>query len=391
MKKLNEKLDRFFSRTTSYDRVFTACLITLLAGILGTMAAVITLIGGWDNLAATAKFAQLLGVVEHTYIGETDTDAAVDAACNALIDSLGDRWSYYMNEEEYENYQAHSANQYTGIGITIQSGKDGTLTVLSVAEDSPAMEAGMTAGLVLTELDGESLEGITVSQLGERIRAADGPFTLTALTQEGETLTFTLSAATLYSNPVAYRLLDSGIGYVDLANFDETCADEAIAAVEDLLDQGAAGIIFDVRDNGGGYVSELTKLLDYLLPEGEIFVSVDRDGGEKVTSSDADCLEIPMAVLVNGNSYSAAEYFAAVLREYDAAVTVGQPTTGKGRSQITIPLAGGGAVHISSRRYLTPGRVDLSEQGGIVPDIVVELTDTDTQLAAAEEFLLTQG
>ena len=145
-------------------------------------------------------------------------------------------------------------------------------------------------------------------------------------------------------------------------------------------------MVVDLRSNGGGYVSELTSLLDTLLPKGEIFVSVDDKGKEKVTESDANCVELPMAVLVNAGSYSAAEYFAAVLREYDVAAVVGEATTGKGRSQINVPLLDGSAVHVSSKRYLTPARVDLSETGGIVPDVALELGENDAQLAAAMEL-----
>jgi len=124
-------------------------------------------------------------------------------------------------------------------------------------------------------------------------------------------------------------------------------------------------------------VHELTALLDYLLPEGDIFVARDRDGNETVTSSDAECISLPMAVLINDDSYSAAELFAAQLSEFGAAVTVGQPTTGKGRSQVSFMLFDGSAVHISQEAYLTSSRRDLAQQGGLVPDVQVMLTDED--------------
>ena len=130
----------------------------------------------------------------------------------------------------------------------------------------------------------------------------------------------------------------------------------------------------------------ITAFIDHLLPQGDLFVSVDGSGKETVTQSDSVCVKVPMAVIVNGNTYSAAEFFAAALREYDWATIVGQNTTGKGRSQTTIALPDGSAVHISSRKYLTPNRVDLSEQGGLVPDVVVAPgadSEVDAQLEAA--------
>jgi carboxyl-terminal processing protease len=179
---------------------------------------------------------------------------------------------------------------------------------------------------------------------------------------------------------VSYELLDSGVGLITIENFDSGVCDDFIAAVEDLQSQGAVGLIFDVRNDPGGLVSELTAMLDYLLPEGEIFVSVSKDGTEKVEKSGASCVEMPMAVLVNQNSYSAAEFFAAALREYDWATVVGQQTTGKGRSQITKLLSDGSALHISTKKYMTPNRVDLSEVGGITPDIEIEISDEDFTL-----------
>jgi len=388
---LRQKLNQFLNRTTNYDHVIAACFATFLVTTIVTVAVAITIVGGWGNLKYLTKFTEVLAIVEHTYIGDADADTVTDAGFRAIIAALEDRWSYYMTAEEYEAYQDHNANVYTGIGITLQSTEDGRLEILEVSEDSPAMTAGLTAGMYLTHLNGESLEGKSVSDVGAEIRIMEGEFTLTAVDGAGHAADYTLSLAKIYSSPVEYEMLEGEIGYIKLKNFDENCNDEAEKALDDLLSRGAQGLIFDVRNNGGGYVSELTKLLDRLLPEGEIFISVDGKGNEKITTSDANCVDLPMVVLVNGNSYSAAEYFAAVLHEYGVATTVGEATTGKGRSQITIPLVDGSAVHVSSRRYLTPSRIDLSEQGGIVPDIALELGETDTQLDAAKEFLLTQS
>lgn len=383
---MKQKWNAFLSRTTNYDRLITSCLVTFLVTVLVILGVFVLVVGGFGNLRLTAKFAGIMGVVEHVYIGEADTEAVADAGFSAMIAALDDRWSYYMDAEAYKRYQERSANEYTGIGITLQTGTDGKLEVVNVTADSPAESAGMTVGLVLTHLNGESLAGLTARDVSERLLTMDGKFTLTAVNEQGREQTFTLSLGTVFSDPVSYEMKPGQIGYIHIENFDSGCAAGGKAAVEDLLSQGAEALVFDVRNNGGGYVSELTELLDYLLPEGEIFISVNDKGKEKITRSDADCVELPMAVLVNASSYSAAEYFAAVLREYDAAFVVGQATTGKGRSQINVLLADGSAVHISSKRYLTPNRVDLSETGGLVPDVELEWQEGDNQLAAALEL-----
>jgi len=161
---------------------------------------------------------------------------------------------------------------------------------------------------------------------------------------------------------------------VTIENFDERCAEESIDAIERLRKNGAEKLIFDVRHNPGGYAAELVELLDYLLPEGELFRTVRYDGKEHVDRSDANCLEVPMAVLVNASSYSAAEFFAAALREYDAAVVVGEQTVGKGYFQITHKLSDGSAVALSVGKYYTPKGVSLAEEG-ITPDVVVPVEE----------------
>lgn len=181
--------------------------------------------------------------------------------------------------------------------------------------------------------------------------------------------------------PVAtYEMLEDSIGLVTIENFDSRCAEETIAAIEALLDEGAQKLIFDVRYNPGGYASELIKVLDYLLPEGEVFRTVEYTGKENVDYSDADFLDIPMAVLVNTESYSAAEFFAATMREYEAAVVVGEQTVGKGYFQYTYELNDGSAVGLSVGKYYTPKGVNLSEEGGLTPDVKI-VVDEETASA----------
>jgi carboxyl-terminal processing protease len=174
-------------------------------------------------------------------------------------------------------------------------------------------------------------------------------------------------------------LLEDKIGLVIIYNFDDRCAQESIAAIEDLLYQGANKLIFDVRFNGGGYAHEMVALLDYLLPEGDLFRTVNYAGKEAVDTSDEEYLDMPMAVIVNAESYSAAELFAAALREYDAAVVVGQKTSGKGYYQNTFPLDDGSAVGLSTGKYFTPLGVSL-EGVGITPDVEIAV-DEDTEMA----------
>jgi len=179
---------------------------------------------------------------------------------------------------------------------------------------------------------------------------------------------------------VSYELLDGDIGFLKIANFNEGSAQRFIAAAEDLIGQGAQTFVFDVRGNPGGLVSEVTGMLDYLLPEGEIFIAVDRSGTETITTSDPEYVDLPAVVIVDSLSFSAAEYFAAMLREYSRADIVGEQTTGKSRMQKTVGLPGGGAINISFAQYLTKNRVSLHDVGGVSPDHEVILTDDERLL-----------
>ena len=381
---MKEKLNNFLSRKVYMDSAVTACLMTFLVTILLVLGWLVFLAGGWKPLVNTFKFMQIQTVIDRVYVGDADSDTISDTAFAAMIAALEDRWSYYMTEEQYEEYMQVQSNSYVGIGITLQRTED-SWKIIAVAKDSPAERAGIVADTYLVEVNGLHLTDEEVSEIADMMREDLDHVSVVVADADGKETAFELVMEKIYTNPVSYEMLEGGIGYIQLENFDETMGEEAIKAIEALTAEGAVGLVFDVRNNGGGYLTELCELLDYLLPEGEIFVSVGEDGKEKITTSDADCVALPMAVLVNENSYSAAEFFAAALGEYDAAEIVGAPTTGKNRSQTNVVLIDGSAVHISSKRYLTPNRVDLTEQGGLIPDLVVEDGENDPQLTAALE------
>lgn len=326
-----------------------------------------------------SKLDQLESLILERFIGETDQTAMEDAAAEAMVDSLGDRWSYYIPASEYQAYTEQMANAYVGIGVTISTQvENGGFTVQKVTEGGPAEEAGILAGDIITAVEGQSVEELGTSGTKERIRGQEGTAVAITVSRDGQELTLSVTRRRIQTPVATGTLLPGNIGLVTIANFDSRCAEETIAAIEDLLGQGAQALVFDVRFNPGGYKDELVKVLDYLLPEGPLFRSLDYRGVETVDSSDVRCLELPMAVLVNGDSYSAAEFFAAALSEYDAAVVVGQQTCGKGYFQNTLRLSDGSAVGLSVGKYFTPNGVSLAGVG-ITPDVVVEV---DEQTAA---------
>ena len=321
-----------------------------------------------------AKLDELRALVDEKFIGEIDWAAAEDSAAAGMVAGLGDRWSYYMSAERYDSYLEQMNNAYVGVGITVTEREDGYIDVVEVVKGGPAERAGIEAGDILTHADGIDLATLTMDESTGIIKGEEG--TTVHLTIRRGEITWEMDVKReFFEVTVASgQMLTEDIGMVTIENFDGRCADETIDAIESLMDQGAKKLIFDVRNNPGGYKRELCAVLDYLLPEGPLFRSEYYDGTEQVDESDADCLDIPMAVLVNSESISAAEFFAAALDEYEAATLVGTQTIGKGYFQQTYRLSDGSAVGLSVGKYTTPNGVSLTDVG-ITPDVVVEVSE----------------
>lgn len=367
-------------------RLKTAVALMLLASaltcilLLGGLGLYLGL--GTDMYDGIRTYIEMRRDIKNVYIGGYNDKEVSNAALSAAVAALGDKWSYYMTPEEYKDYLNASNNQYSGIGISVKKdGATGGIAVISVYKGSSAESSGIIAGDVITAINGKD---VTKMGLSEATALIDGQIgqtvKLTLLGADGKTRELEVEYALINTNPVSYELLSGSVGYIKIKNFEGSVSDEFIKAADDLVGQGAKSFVFDVRNNGGGKVSELKKMLDYLLPACDIFVAVEKSGREDVSVSGPENVKRPSVVLVNSYSYSAAEYFAAVLQEYGYAKVVGQHTTGKNRSQITLSLPDGGALHISSGEYLTPRRVSLSEQGGITPDAEALLTEEDNAL-----------
>ena len=321
------------------------------------------------------KLRQLETLIDEKFIGEADPEKLADAAANAMVKATGDRWSYYIPASEYESYREQSENAYVGVGITIQVAEDASgFLVLEVVPGGPAEEAGIQVKDLLIAVENTDIRSLSLAEVRDLVKGQEETYVSLTVMRQGTGETLYVQRRKVKTPVASAQMLENDIGLVTIENFDERCAEESIAAIESLLEQGARKLIFDVRNNPGGYASELVKLLDYLLPEGDLFRTVRYDGQEHVDKSDADCLEIPMAVLVNASSYSAAEFFAAALREYEAAVVVGEQTVGKGYFQTTYQLSDGSAVALSIGKYFTPKGISLAETG-VTPDAMVSVEE----------------
>ena len=342
-------------------------LLVILATILGTLVFV------QPQNADGYKLLELENLLLEKFVDGADSQKLQDAAAHAMVDALGDRWSYYIPQDQYAAYVDDKNNSYVGIGVTIEQGENG-YRVVRLASDGPAQQAGILPEDVIIAVDGQSVTEISMDEGKELVRGPEGTNVVITVQRGEQQLSFTITRRTVKTVVATGVMLPGNIGLVTIANFNTNCYKETMTAVDQLMEQGAQALIFDVRFNGGGYKRELVKILDDLLPEGPLFRSQYYTGAEEVDQSDKDCIQIPMAVLINDQSISAAEFFAAALWEYDWAIMVGTQTQGKGHYQETYLLSDGSAVGVSTGRYTTPKGVDL-EGVGLTPDVVVEVDD----------------
>ena len=335
-------------------------------------------------------------LAKYAFVDTTaDLGTAVDRGLDVFVDALGDRWSYYLDGKGYQDTTERRANSYVGVGVTVDSAsREEGLLVLSVTRNGPADKAGVAAGDVIVAVDGESVAGDARATAADKVTGEAGTrVTLTLLGEDGSTRDVTCTRTSLHNASAQSAMLEGDIGWVRLSNFYSGSADSFRQEVDAMIGQGARGLIVDVRGDPGGYVAELKKILDYLLPEGPVFTQKPRWGFRSVYRSDADCVDLPMVVLVDRNSYSAAELLAAQIRESVGAPIVGEVTSGKGYSQVTFPLANGGGVGLSTAAYCTGSGHSLIGEG-IIPDVELSLPEgaaigggDDIQLQAAIELL----
>lgn len=362
-----------------------ALIITGASTLVGTLALVFLL--AWLAIGPEGlTLVEGLALINTRFVGPYETSDVVDGAMAGMISALGDRWSYYLDPESYQATQERRRNEYVGMGITVTYEREEGLLIMEVRPDSPAAAAGLAEGEIITAVDGQSLAGKARYERDDLIGGEAGTvLSLTVLGTDGQERTVEVTLATIEEDPVSYTLLEDGTGYIKVDNFYLRSAEQVEAAVADLQAQGATALIFDMRNNGGGYLDELTAMLDYLLPEGPIFRIRDRAGNEQVTESDESCVDLPMATLVNQDTYSAAEIFSAELQEKVGAYIVGVETSGKGYSQQTYPLFNGGAIGISTNTYYTGEGTSLIGTG-VTLDREVALSEEDAALLLAGQL-----
>ncbi len=353
-----------------------------------------------EDVNKYAKLSQLLGRIEGSYIHEYDENLSWEIIYKAVVQSLGDDYSLYLTAEEYASMIDSGNGNFVGIGVHATYDVDTHgVYVFGIIPNSPAEKAGIQTGDVIIETEGIKASEENYYKIIDAIPGEPGTDVSLKVLRGEETIDFKITRQKVDSENVIYEKLDNNIAFIRILSFsDTTVSEEFTTKIAKAQSDGCDKFIFDVRNNGGGYLDEIAEVLDLLLPEGPIINMVDKNGNVSTVDSDANCIQAPMVVIANGETASAAELFAAALRDYDLAKIVGKTTFGKGTMQTTFSVSDGSAIKLSTAFYNPPKNVSY-DKIGIKPDFEVDLTEEwelrffkmpneeDTQLQKAIEIL----
>ncbi|MCR5226467.1 MAG: S41 family peptidase [Eubacterium sp.] len=348
--------------------------------------------GGFDENSKDVKkkTAEIEKYIEQLYYFDVDDEKREESYYDGIMEGLDDRYSVYYTKDEYEKLMEDDSGEFEGIGATVSKNMDdGTIYVVKPLEDSPAEKAGLLPGDVIVRVDDMELTTeMELDYVVEHIRGEKGTDVEIEVYREGEPdfLTFTVTRDKIETKTVAYEMLDNNIGYIQVEQFIENTPKLFKEAVDDLQGQGAKGIVIDLRDNPGGLVKAVIEMLDYIVDDealadgaeskGLLLQTKDKDDNvlETYSCEDGHSVNIPMTVIINGNSASASEIFAGAFQDYNLGEVVGTTSYGKGIVQSIIKLSDGSAIKLTIAQYFRPSG-EVVHKVGIEPDVVEELDE----------------
>ena len=348
---------------------------------------------------STNKLQMLTYIINNYYYKDVETKDLINGIYKGLLESLDDPYSAYYTAEEYEDLMQSLTGNYAGIGALLQKNNEtGVVTITKVYKKTPAEKAGLKEGDIIFSADGFLGTDMALDEFVQHIRGEEGSDVELVIVRDEQELTFTCTRENIATPTVEHQMLAGNVGYIQVSQFTDHTYDDFVEAYEDLEKQGMEKVIFDMRNNGGGLLDSVVDMLDYLLPEGTVVYTMDKAGArEDFTSSGRTKKTIPMVVLVNENTASAAEIFTGAIRDFKYGTIIGTTTFGKGIVQSTIPLEDGSAVKLTTQTYYTPNGECIHGKG-ITPDIELEYkfggeegteytVDLDNQIQKALEVL----
>ena len=337
---------------------------------------------------------------EKEYIGEIDDEAMVESAIKGYVSGLGDEYTTYYTKEEMEDLMEETEGNYVGIGIYISAYKESNeIVIIKPMEGSPAEEAGLLPGDIITKVDGVEYNGDTIDEMTNKIKGPEGTKVKVEIKRNGQTQEIEVERRKILISHIDSKIIEDNIGYISISDFEGGCAQEFEENYKNLEEQGIESLIIDIRNNGGGLVDEAIAILELITDKGStLLITTDKNEAEEVTKSEKDpIINMPVVLLVNGNTASSSEILAGALKDLGKAKIVGTKTYGKGVIQELLTLKDGSGLKITSQKYLTPNKTEINKVG-IQPDQTVELPDSvnnilnvdekdDTQLQKAIEIL----
>lgn len=340
-----------------------------------------------------AKLNAIDSVLDSFYFEEVDDEKAKDSIYKAYLSSYDDKYTVYYTADEYKKLTETTNGTFSGIGAVCQISSEGGILLVDVYESGAGYKAGLRSGDRIIQVDGTDVTDMDLSSAVALVKGEKGTQVGLKIVRDGATSDYTVVRDEIEVQTVNYAITEDNIGYISVSQFENVTAKQFKAAIEDLKSEGAKGIIIDIRNNPGGLLTTVISMLKDILPNGLIVYTEDKDGNRKEYSdNDNEELDMPLAVLVNGNSASASEIFAGAIQDYGKGVIVGTQTFGKGIVQTVKPLTDGSAIKFTIAKYFTPKGQDIHGKG-VTPDVVVEYdkdADEDIQISAALESVRAQ-
>ena len=320
------------------------------------------------------KIDELMSYIDLYYNDDYDEEDIRNAIYAGTLEGLGDPYSVYYTADEYKDMQINTSGNYYGIGAALsQDAKTKEVTISKVYKGTPAEEAGLKDGDQIIKVNDTESTSKELSALVQEIRGEEGTTVHLQVYRASNNKTFEIDVErkNVELPSITSKMLDGGIGYIQISEFQSKTDEQFKSALADLKKQGMKSLIVDVRSNPGGLINAASNILDQILPEGTVVYTEDKYGKREDYTSDSNCLDCPIAVLVNENSASASEIFAGAIKDYNYGTLIGTKTFGKGIVQTVFPLEDGDAVKITTAKYYTP-KGNYIHGVGIEPDI--ELT-----------------
>ena len=378
-----------------------ALMMTLILSLTGCDYEIRKKNSGIYDKEVEDKVEEINSYIDAYYYFDIEEEAQEEAIYDGIMAGLEDPYSVYYTSEEYAALQEETSGEYVGIGAVVTQGENKAVTIVRPIPGSPAEEIGLMAEDIVVQVGDVEITDQDLQSVVDMIRGEDGTKVYIKIFRpsENEYMEFDVTRRKVENVTVYAEILEDNIGYIQVQQFYDNTDEEFIAAVKDMQSKNVKGIIVDVRDNPGGLLTSVVNMCDFIMEEGPILTTKDKNGRviNKYDSTDEESLDIPMVVLVNGNSASASEIFAGALKDTGKAELVGTTTYGKGIVQSVIPLSDGTAIKITIAKYFTPAGHDIHE-AGVEPDYVVELPESmgsavnvkredDTQLNKAIDII----